>query len=260
MSSYKICIIPNILALLLIGTHILVVEGQGVEEADLRNEIRKLSERLDHLEKDLVPRLSEVEKQMATVFAEKKLETEAKNAYNEINTLVAQTKFEDAKVKVADFMKSYSATKYARGVARFQQELAVIGKESPKEWGIEKWFQGQEEIDLNGLPTTVLVFWELWCPHCVREVPKLQELYKKHRENGLQLVGLTKLSKSATEEKLVEFINEKQVQYPIAKEDGSVSQYFNVSGIPAAAVVRSGQVVWRGHPSRLTENLLQSWL
>ena len=235
-------------------------QGQDIEELGMLEEINRLTERLERLEKDINPRLEELEKQFETVFAEKKLDTEAKNAYNEINTLVGQSKFDDAKTKVAEFLKSYGTTKYARGVTRFQQELDVIGKESPSEWGVEKWFQGQDEIDLNGSAATVLVFWETWCPHCVREVPKLQELYKKYKENGLQLIGLTKLSKSATEEKLTDFINEKQVEYPIAKEDGSISAYFNVSGVPAAAVVRNGQIVWRGHPARLSENLLKSWL
>ena len=259
--SYRIHFRLSILSLFLITMLVHTLQAQdGTEAPDVREEIKKLKERLDHLEKDIVPRLTEIEKEFATVFAEKKLDTDAKNAYNEINTLVGQSKFDDAKAKASDFMKKYGATKYARGVARFQKELAVIGKEAPNEWGVEKWFQGEEEIDLHGSATTLLVFWETWCPHCVREVPRLQELYKKYKDNGLQLVGLTKLSKSATEEKLIDFISEKEVEYPIAKEDGSISKYFNVSGVPAAAVVRKGEVVWRGHPSRLGEDLIQSWL
>ena len=257
---YQNRIIRNLLLALFVGMVIHTSQSQEMEQEDLKIEFEKISERLDKLEKDVIPRLNELEKQFATVFAEKKLDTEAKNAYNEINALVVRSKFDEAKAKVADFMKTFGATKYARGVARFQKELEVIGKETPKEWGIEKWFQGQNEIDLNAGSTTVLVFWETWCPHCVREVPKLQKLYKDNKENGLQLVGLTKLSKSATEEKLTAFISEKNVEYPIAKEDGSISQYFNVSGVPAAAVVRDGKVVWRGHPARLGEKLIQSWL
>ena len=242
------------------GMLIQAVQAQKIEESDVKGEIEKLSERLDRLEKDIVPRLTEVEKQLATVFAEKKLDTDARNAYNEINILIGQAKFDEAKTKVADFMKTFGTTKYARAVIRFQQELEVIGKETPKEWGIEKWFQGEDQIDLDAASTTVLVFWEVWCPHCVREVPRLQEVYNKHKGDGLQLIGLTKLSKSATEEKLTDFISENKVEYPIAKEDGSTSQYFNVSGVPAAAVVRNGEVVWRGHPARLGEELIRSWL
>jgi len=57
------------------------------------------------------------------------------------------------------------------------------------------------------------------------------------------VIGLTRITKSATEEKVQAFIEEKKVEYPMAKEDGSVSRYFNVSGIPAAAVIKDGKVV-----------------
>jgi hypothetical protein len=30
-----------------------------------------------------------------------------------------------------------------------------------------------------------------------------------------------------------------------------VAEAFNVSGIPAAAIVKDGKIVWRGHPARL---------
>jgi hypothetical protein len=35
---------------------------------------------------------------------------------------------------------------------------------------------------------------------------------------------------------------------------------FNVSGIPAAAVVKDGVVVWRGHPARLNNDILTGML
>ena len=46
----------------------------------------------------------------------------------------------------------------------------------------------------------------------------------------------------------------------IPTTDGSLSQYFNVGGIPAAAVVKDGKVVWRGHPARLSEQMLKDWI
>jgi hypothetical protein len=39
-----------------------------------------------------------------------------------------------------------------------------------------------------------------------------------------------------------------------------MSTYFGVRGIPAAAVVKDGQIVWRGHPARITEDMLKGWL
>ena len=76
------------------------------------------------------------------------------------------------------------------------------------------------------------------------------------------MVGLTKITKSATEEKVTSFIDEQKVTYPMAKEggNGAASKAFNVSGIPAAAVVKDGKIVWRGHPGRLSNELLDTFL
>jgi len=108
--------------------------------------------------------------------------------------------------------------------------------------------------------TTLLVFWEEWCPHCRREVPKLQQIYSELKGQGLQVVGLTKITRSATDEKVQAFITGNKIDYPIAKETGALADYFAVKGIPAAAVVKGGRIVWRGHPIRLKPELVQSWL
>ena len=42
----------------------------------------------------------------------------------------------------------------------------------------------------------------------------------------------------------------------MAKEGGDVSKEFAVSGIPAAAIVKDGEIVWRGHPGRLDDDLI----
>ncbi len=74
------------------------------------------------------------------------------------------------------------------------------------------------------------------------------------------MVGLTKITRSATEEKVNEFIKENKLGYPTAKEGGDLSKAFNVSGIPAAAVVKGGKIVWRGHPGRLNDDMIKGWL
>ena len=69
-----------------------------------------------------------------------------------------------------------------------------------------------------------------------------------------------KEKKSATEEKVRAFVNEHSLTYPIGKEDGGIARLFNVSGIPAAAVVKDGEFVWRGHPNGLSEACWNKWL
>ena len=143
---------------------------------------------------------------------------------------------------------------------RAAQEAAVVGKPAPSSWKITKWFQGEDQTKLDNTKTTLLVFWDVWCPHCRREVPKIENIHNKLKDKGLQVLGLTKVNRSATDEKIEAFIKDNNLTYPIAKEDGSLSQYFAVRGVPAAAVVKGDKVVWRGHPVRLTLKMLEDWL
>jgi thiol-disulfide isomerase/thioredoxin len=138
------------------------------------------------------------------------------------------------------------------------REMAVVGQPVPAPWAIEKWFQGSADLDGGG--TKLLVFWEEWCPYCKKELPHFQEIYEKYKGRGLQVVGLTRLTRTATEAGVLGVIAEKKVGFPIAKESGAVAEYFHVKGIPAAAVVRDGKIIWRGHPLRLTDEMLQGWL
>jgi thiol-disulfide isomerase/thioredoxin len=237
-----------ILALLLVGG----VTVAGCAPSSVEDEVAALTERVDTLEN-----------QMQTLEAaggNARLEQEAQQAYTQLNQLVASNKFDEAKSKLGEYGTKYAATKLGRSIQGMANELAVIGKDCPSSWGIEKWFQGEDAVRLDGDGTMVVVFWESWCPHCRREVPKLQQMYDKFKGQGLQMIGLTRVNRSATEEAVQDIITQNNVKYPIAKEDGSAATYFAVSGIPAAAVVKDRKVVWRGHPARITEAMVQDWL
>ncbi len=166
--------------------------------------------------------------------------------------------YDEAKAKLVELKGEFGNTRAAKAAARLDSELSVIGKASGS-MDVEKFFQG----DLANLEegTTLLVFWEVWCPHCKREVPKLAETYNKFKGKGLKMVGLTKLTRDITEKQVTDFLVENKVNYPIAKEKGdNMSKHFGVRGIPAAAVVSDGKVVWRGHPARLNDEMIEGWL
>jgi thiol-disulfide isomerase/thioredoxin len=229
--------------------------------AALEAQIAALEKRLTQLEKNIVAQFRNMEQRLSQgAAAANPLEGEANAAFARINQQVAQGNMTAAKEQMAAFMQKYSSTATAKKARSLSAELQVVGKTSPSDWGIEKWYQGEGEIDLGSDKTTVVVFWEVWCPHCRREVPKMEAMYSSLKAQGLQLVGLTRITKSATEESVQEFIKEQNVSYPMAKENGAVAQYFNVSGIPAAAVVKDGKVIWRGHPARLSDAMIKGWL
>ena len=236
--------------------------GQGGEQ-QLQDRVAALETRLAALEKTLAQRLTALEQkiQQGQAGAAPTVDPAAEAAYAEVTKSMAAGDFEKAKTQMSEFMKNYGSTTTAQKARRTYEELSVVGKTAPANWNIEKWFQGQDQIELAGSKkTTLVVFWEEWCPHCKREVPKVQQIYTDLKGQGLQVVGLTKVTRSATDDKVQSFITENKIEYPIAKENGELSTYFNVSGIPAAAVLKDGKVVWRGHPAQLTEDRLKSWL
>ena len=176
----------------------------------------------------------------------------------EATQAVDQMQYAVAKEKIATLKAQYGETRAAKASGRIEQELDIIGKpEAPL--SVEKWYQGSD-ADAHG-KATMYVFWEVWCPHCRKEVPKLEETYQKFHGSGLSLIGITRQSKDVTDQQVTDFVVENHLSYPIAKDQGStMSDYYGVRGIPAAAVVRDGKVVWRGHPAKVTDEMLNGWL
>lgn len=185
-------------------------------------------------------------------------EQAAAELLKEASTLAEEMKYDDAKGKLAELKEKYPQTRAARAATRLDSELEIIGKPVGG-MDVEKWYQGNASIGEG--KAQLLVFWEVWCPHCKREVPKLTATYDKYKGQGLSVVGLTKQTRGVTDDQVASFIKENSVSYPIAKEPGdAMSTHYGVRGIPAAAVVKDGKVVWRGHPARLTDEMIQGWL
>ena len=218
----------------------------------------ELAKRVDELEQEIAELKKNPPKAGAPQAANAEEEQAAADLLKAASAHAEKMEYDQAKKKLADLKAKYGTTRAARAAARLDSELAVIGKDAG-DLQVDKWFQG-DLANLND-GTTLLVFWEVWCPHCKREVPKLAETYNKFNGKGLKMVGLTKMTRDIKEEQVTSFLADNKVTYPIAKEKGdAMSKHFGVRGIPAAAVVKDGKVVWRGHPARLTDDMINGWL
>ncbi len=165
--------------------------------------------------------------------------------------------FDLAKAKLAEISEKYPETRAAKAATRIAAEIGIIGTDAPT-MEVEKWFQGKANWDSK--KATLVVFWEQWCPHCKDEMPKMQPLSEKW-SSKLQVVGMTKVTKKSTDELVTAFLSENKIKFPVGKEkDGSLSKAFMVTGIPAAAIVKDGKIIWRGHPNKLTEAFLTQLL
>ena len=228
---------------------------------------QSFSQRLQQLEQRMNQRLNRLEAQVAQLSAQGNLPTpeeekKAASLLSDTNSMVTAGDIDGARKKLNDLLQHYSRTRAARQARSLAIEMAVIGKPAPETLAVEKWYQGESEGEgsLKAKGATLLVFWEEWCPHCRAEVPKLEKVYDRYKAKGLHMVGLTRLTRGVTDDKVQSFLTDQHITFPIAKEDGQLSSMFNVRGIPAAAVVKAGKIVWRGHPARLTDAMIQGWL
>ncbi len=238
--------------------------AMGAKKDDAR--IMELEEKVAALETELNERITAME-----LLVDQKIhdaveeianrEQNAAKAFKDISGLVSKGEHKAAKAKMDEFTVKYAGTEAARKAAGTARELAVIGKKVPDSFEIEKWFAGEGEVSsLSGEGTTLVVFWEEWCPHCKREVPKMQATYDSLHAEGLNVIAFTQVSKRSTDELVAAFVEKNGLTFPVAKEQGKIKSQFNVSGVPAAAVVKDGEIVWRGHPARLSETILKTWL
>lgn len=95
----------------------------------------------------------------------------------------------------------------------------------------------------------VIEFFETWCPSCQRAIPELNEFYKKLDSDPnlkSKVVFFSILSKSSGSEKSIrEFINQKNIKYPILlDESGRLAYNMSVRYIPTIFIVKDGKVAY----------------
>ncbi len=126
---------------------------------------------------------------------------------------------------------------------------AKIGDAAP-ELKADKWIQG-DAVEIKKGQITVVEFWATWCPPCRTSIPHLNDLYKKYKDMGVAIVGI-----SDEKEKTVQSFVKKmgaEMEYPVAigtaETQAGYMSAFRVGGIPHAFVVDAdGKFAWQGHP------------
>ena len=88
----------------------------------------------------------------------------------------------------------------------------------------------------------VLNFWATWCPPCLQEVPKLNELYEGYKDRGVQVVGIA-LDKDSLE-LVAPYVKEYRIEYPILVGNQQVlGGLKNFKGVPTTLLFdREGKI------------------
>ncbi len=169
--------------------------------------------------------------------------------------------FERATRVYEALIEAYPRDRQAGAARNTLNSIQLLGKTAP-ELEVEEWLgNGPSSItDLKGKPV-LLVFWATWCPHCKREMPNVEERFQKYKDRGLEIVAVTRNSRGQTTDKVREYIGQNGFTFPVAIDPGGTSRAYGVSGIPAAALVdKKGNVVFRNHPARIDDAMIEKYL
>ena len=107
----------------------------------------------------------------------------------------------------------------------------------------------------------VLNFWATWCPPCLEETPKLNDLHLRYKDSGVHVIGIA-LDKDSLD--LVRpFVKTNDISYTILRGDqeilsvlsaGSSGEEFK--GVPTTLIIdRKGRIRERFHGSFELEQL-----
>jgi peroxiredoxin len=119
-----------------------------------------------------------------------------------------------------------------------------------------------DEIALSDAKGKVLLidFWATWCAPCVEEIPMLQELHRKYRDRGFEILAIAEEEATV----LQDFVREHGIDYPNLVGTADVASAYHVLGLPSAFLVdREGRIVerWQGpKPAKVLEEKIQGLL
>jgi len=170
--------------------------------------------------------------------------------YEEIRKLHSALRFDEMARAMKAFEAEFPEIEGSQAYKKFKDEVAVIGKPA-LEPEVTEWFQAGTR--LSEANVTLLVFWETWCPHCQDEMPRMQQLFERYQEQGLQIIGLTRMTNDATVSDVIGFIANTGVTFGIGKVGEGTLDDYGVAGVPAAAIAKNGKIIWRGNPERITD-------
>ncbi len=128
-------------------------------------------------------------------------------------------------------------------------ELEVFGNENYEKGEVVRLSQ------YEGQPV-VINFWYPSCPPCRLEMPHLEATWQKHRDAGLQFIGIQSLSLDTVDEGQ-EFVDEFGITYPIGPDtEGKILIDYNAVQWPTTLFLNKNHEVVRKWAGVLTEEKL----
>jgi peroxiredoxin len=162
--------------------------------------------------------------------------------YMELAELV---RYEHVQASLDDPQLAAAKSKIEADDARRQSINFTLTDLSGKAWTLR---------DLRG--KVVLVnFWATWCPPCRKEMPDLDALYRRFKDQDLVILAISDEDANTVKT----FLAQREITYPILLDPGDkLKDLFDVQGIPQSYVFdRAGKMVAESIDMRTQRQFLQ---
>lgn len=134
-----------------------------------------------------------------------------------------------------------AATLISQG--RLEEVVDLYGR-FPTYPGLDKEYDLIANTNADESDLQLIVFWEEWCPFCDRLMDRVERLYRKYHDAGIDVIGVTNLWQKSSKRDAEYFLWQHEVTFPCIKERGKAADHFNVRGVPSIRLVYKGNLIW----------------
>ncbi|MGG4039109.1 TlpA family protein disulfide reductase [Heyndrickxia ginsengihumi] len=102
----------------------------------------------------------------------------------------------------------------------------------------------------------ILNFWATWCPPCKKEMPLLEEVYKKY-PSTVKIVSVN-IDPQADVKR---YIQNTGITFPVLlDENGDVNEVYNVMTVPTTYLINGQGEIKQIQQGQLTKDILKKWI
>ncbi|WLV23472.1 thiol-disulfide oxidoreductase ResA [Aciduricibacillus chroicocephali] len=138
---------------------------------------------------------------------------------------------------------------YAEGDKAPDFKLSQLNKANP-----------EDAVQLSKLKEKgiMLNFWATYCPPCEREMPYIQSMYDKYKDQGIAIVSV---NLDSTELVVQNFIDKYDLTFPVLRDkDMTVRDLYGIKPIPSSIFINPEGKIVRKVNGELDEDSLESYL
>jgi len=145
------------------------------------------------------------------------------------------------KIKTSSLIMVYWCMVFCASFALAAQE----GTQAPG-FGLRDLTGGSITLEQFKGKVVFLAFWAPWCIPCRDELPEIDRLYKKYRDEGFMVVGITE---DASPQAIAAFLKKVPVLFPLVlDQDNEVADAYRLSHLPTGYLIGRDGIIRHRYP------------